>query len=970
MFTSLWRKLSFYILLICSTLSLGFALQAQVCTTTQYGKSYSYPGGAYQHFFYQLPDKSLVFGGPHNQTFLMMKTDANGKTIWSNEYSASSTYYQDVLTESLLDKDGNLVAAFHYDCIAKIDVDGKLLSAIRLTRPVNYIYFKALALLENGDKIVLVTDANSGGYFLLRLSADLTKVIWTQYFTDYGIYLQQITIDGNKIILPGRVNDRGCVLQFDAGTGHLVKQVWLTIADREVYFGHVYSYSDGYLVKGNLYKPSSSYDEENHIILRLDKDLNPIKSYRFANIDDYRSITLTVEADGSYYAGYGMNLNGFMKVNKEDSILWSRTNSAVIMTRPYHTLKTEEGLIMSSGANFVAAGTGIYSGFYALAKSDLNGNFINCPTIEDKIGKLDLSFQLLDYQRSSKDTSGILISDAAVTVTPGSLPESDNCKAVITCNNLKIIGPPVICTAGATSFVGRRNSGCSLPVHWKVEGDAVDQQEVNDSTLSIQFKQSGKYRLIAFLNSACTEIADTMDLQVTVNPSIGLSLGADMSLCPGNSMLLNAKKGFTSYAWQDGSRDSIFLVTNPGTYHIVVQDACGGEFRDTIIITAAPPIPFTLGADRVKCNNDTVQLRAPSGFLNYSWGPDYNASSSSGQVVVLNPAKDTAYYVRAEKTKGCYAFDTVYVKVNQSPKIYLGRDTSFCAGGSVLLQAGAGFTRYVWNDGSATVSKLATVRGSYWVKAWDNNNCMSTDTLSILEVYKNPVVRLGKDSLLCFGDTRVLDAGSSFTSYVWNTGSSDQKLRVTTLGKYTVKVIDKNGCRGSDSVSIIRMISLPSNFLPGDATICSYGSLDLTPTKAFSNYLWNTGATTTTLTIKQPGTYWLEVKDKDGCKGRDTVVVNLQQCMEGFYIASAFTPNNDGKNDLFRPLLFGKVTKFKFSIFNRYGGLVFETSDLQKGWDGKAAGVEEGTHAYVWTCEYQFEGKEKKVEKGTVTLLR
>src|SRR5258706_7546293 len=103
---------------------------------------------------------------------------------------------------------------------------------------------------------------------------------------------------------------------------------------------------------------------------------------------------------------------------------------------------------------------------------------------------------------------------------------------------------------------------------------------------------------------------------------------------------------------------------------------------------------------------------------------------------------------------------------------------------------------------------------------------------------------------------------------------------------------------------------------------------------SYSSYLWNNNATTPSITISQPGAYWLQVKDGNNCAGRDSILVNPKNCMEGFYIPTAFTPNNDGKNDVFRPMLFGNVIKYKFIIYNRWGEIVFQTSNLNKGWDG------------------------------------
>jgi len=92
--------------------------------------------------------------------------------------------------------------------------------------------------------------------------------------------------------------------------------------------------------------------------------------------------------------------------------------------------------------------------------------------------------------------------------------------------------------------------------------------------------------------------------------------------------------------------------------------------------------------------------------------------------------------------------------------------------------------------------------------------------------------------------------------------------------------------------------------------------------------------------------------------------------MDGFYVPSAFTPNNDGKNDIFRPLIFGNVKKYQFTIYNRWGQIVFQTTEIGKGWDGKFGGMQQDPNVFVWTCTYQLEAEEVKHEKGSVTLIR
>ncbi len=92
--------------------------------------------------------------------------------------------------------------------------------------------------------------------------------------------------------------------------------------------------------------------------------------------------------------------------------------------------------------------------------------------------------------------------------------------------------------------------------------------------------------------------------------------------------------------------------------------------------------------------------------------------------------------------------------------------------------------------------------------------------------------------------------------------------------------------------------------------------------------------------------------------------------MMGLYTPNAFTPNNDGHNDLFKPIIYGILKQFEFSILNRYGETVFYTKDISRGWDGKFKGVIQNTGTFVWICTYQLDNQMLNVEKGSVLLLR
>ena len=245
----------------------------------------------------------------------------------------------------------------------------------------------------------------------------------------------------------------------------------------------------------------------------------------------------------------------------------------------------------------------------------------------------------------------------------------------------------------------------------------------------------------------------------------------------------------------------------------------------------------------------------------------------------------------------------------------------------------------------------------------------ATSTPLTMTVYQSPTVSLDHSNKICPEDGKELDAGN-FSSYLWNDGSTQRTLSVHDIGTYYVIVTDSHGCKGSDTTRITSVSSSPSGFLTADTLICFNTPFTLTAPGSFKSYLWNTGSQSPSLRITQPGLYWLEVTDNDNCKGKDSINVIPKECLAGFYIPSAFTPNNDGKNDLFRPLLVGNIRRFEFWIYNRWGQPVFHTTDIKRGWDGTFNGIQQNSDVFVWLCRYQLEGESAETKKGAFTLIR
>jgi gliding motility-associated-like protein len=531
--------------------------------------------------------------------------------------------------------------------------------------------------------------------------------------------------------------------------------------------------------------------------------------------------------------------------------------------------------------------------------------------------------------------------------------------------------PDTLCVAQDSVLISsHRNPGCTQLVNWTISApDQNAYRVVNDTTIKVKFSTYGNYTVAATLAS-CSNVTDTAKIFIAKNASL-LSLGPDKTLCSFSTAVLNAGGGFKTYSWYNGSTDSVNTVYDAGKYFVTVTDYCNNTASDTINFTLVNAPVFDLTpAQAMICNNDTLSLTAPAGFSNYTWASSYNISSTTGQSIKVWPAQDTVYTVTAVFNNSCTVLDSIKILVRPAVKINLGNDTSFCAGQSVYLDAGAGFNNYTWSNGAGTQGITVSAVGVYSVEAGNNSGCISKDTLKVLAVYPNPIVDLGSDTSICKNTVLVLDAGNAPATYLWQDNSHSQFFSAKNVGAYSVIVTTDHGCKGTGGMSILQLLDTPAHFILPVYELCSNTKSFIKAVGAYSSYLWSAGGTKDSVFINQPGKYWLQVSNTAGCKAKEDFIVKTKKCIEGIYFPNTFTPNNDMYNNSFKALVFEDLAYFQLVVYDRYGRKMFETRDYTIGWDGTFKGAKQQAGAYVWTCSYQLKSGASQVEKGTILLLR
>lgn len=280
--------------------------------------------------------------------------------------------------------------------------------------------------------------------------------------------------------------------------------------------------------------------------------------------------------------------------------------------------------------------------------------------------------------------------------------------------------------------------------------------------------------------------------------------------------------------------------------------------------------------------------------------------------------------------------------------VSLGGDRFVCQGVSALLDAGNGYTGYLWSTGATTSSIIVSDSGKYWVRVSTRNGCIAADTVF---VHKTMAPVTNVDTTICYGEKYF--AGGKYQT---QSGIYKDTLKLT------------GGC---DSIVITDLSVRPKiNVNIGhDTVLCPGGTYAMDATTAgATSYLWQDGSTGTKYTATGPGMYWTHVLINN-CVGGDTVMIEV--CPYVLTFPTAFTPNNNGLNDTFRPTGIS-IGKFHMEIYDRWGGLMFLTDDIIQGWNGiyKGQYCPVGIYVYDVTFESLSDPGSSKKAKGTFTLLR
>jgi gliding motility-associated-like protein len=383
------------------------------------------------------------------------------------------------------------------------------------------------------------------------------------------------------------------------------------------------------------------------------------------------------------------------------------------------------------------------------------------------------------------------------------------------------------------------------------------------------------------------------------------------------------------------------------------------------------------------CSAEGVQLFANGknirGQAIYEWTMPDKTKLNVQSVTAMLPG---TYYVQYYGvTDICGAKDSIVLEITKSPAVNLGPDQMLCDETTIELapQTSDGNLYFVWSDGSTQSTFTVTIPGAYTVEV--SNSCgYAKDTILIASA-SVPQVDIGMDTTICPGSAIKLSNMAhkqAWDAYRWSDQSPDNNMTVYAQGVYWLESANTCGI-ARDSVMITWKDSCtcfplyPQVDLGPDLEMCDYDSVRLMSSfdQEGYRYRWINSSREENMVANKTGMYWLEVSTYCGTV-RDSIVISYKSagCERIVYIPTAFTPNNDGKNDIFKPLVFGIPETYEFNVYNRFGQIVFQTRNILKGWDGSFNGKIQDQNMFVWTCAYRFSGQDYVYRKGSVILIR
>jgi len=594
----------------------------------------------------------------------------------------------------------------------------------------------------------------------------------------------------------------------------------------------------------------------------------------------------------------------------------------------------------------------------------------------------------------SNSLSGVNSATYTVTVT-----DANNCSSTST---VDLSQPPAIrfsasqssplsCLGGGSALASVALGGTgSFKYSWSSGASGLTATNLNATS----------YTVTATDANGCSSTSSVTISGHTTPPALSTS-GTVTLTCSVTSAVLTGSSTGNTMVWNGPSvpvnSSNPLTVNAAGVYTVTATDVangCTSTATDTVRAAAGTPEVSITPPDTLTCARVSVRLTGSSSTpgVNYQWKT--GAASASENVsaagiytlIVTNPANS------------CTAQQTVTVASNTTaPSVTSAGGSLNCNFASVnLIGISPPGNAMVWNGGTlvnAANPAIVTTPGTYTVTATDAvNDCTASTTVQVTSS-PNPTLSTDKTTGTCQGESQGTLSGNSTgngtVTYNWSdsahSGTQTEPSGSFTFGNlsagtYTLTVTDANGCTATATAAILTL-SNPTAAVSRDTVVIGQQNIQLWAGGGTS-YLWTPSGTLSSGTVFDPiadpsqtTTYTVVISNANNCSATDSVKITVREtdCDNlSIFMPTAFSPNNDGVNDVLYLHIaeYSCIQSFTLNIFDRWGELVFQTSSTADGWDGTLRGQPMNQGVYVYYLSGTLSTGQTFNEKGNVTLLR
>lgn len=527
----------------------------------------------------------------------------------------------------------------------------------------------------------------------------------------------------------------------------------------------------------------------------------------------------------------------------------------------------------------------------------------------------------------------------------------------------------------------------------------------NDAIAQPTASAPGNYTVTVTNNTNGCSSTDVVAITQNTTPPTA-NAGSNVLLTCTNPLLQigTAAIAGNTYTWSpaiglSSTSSAQTMVNKAGTYTVTVKDNSNGcTASDQLVINIDTIKPFAdAGISKTLTCNQTAHTIGSSAIAGhtYSWSPGVGLNNANiAQPIASSMNTYTVTVTRL--SNGCIAKDSVFINQNITTSMAAaGDDLSItCTKQSHVIGTPATpNSTYSWspaiglnnpNIAQPTVNKP----GTYSLTVTNTiTGCISNDVVNIPIDTLPPNANAGSDKTLNCLEKKVSigNAGLNGMSYTWSSNgvvfANTAQPQVSNTGTY-VMTITKNasGCKNTDSMQVFIDTIKPIADAGVDQTFdCPNIPLVLgVAPQSNTTYQWF-GKRISDVLAAQPttdtsGVFSLIVTNATNhCKSKpDTVLIFPRNCDCLFFIPTAFSPNNDGYNDILQPLKYcDDYSDLIFSVFNRWGELVFKSTSIDIGWNGEFKNESQLVDNYIWTLEYyDVLNQTNRFTKGVTTLLK